>query len=260
MSVTSEDDLSPEQQEVGDAGPLAWVDQDDPRRTRFPEEWTTPPKSGAGHTLCGPRCQGTTAAGERCRGPATIIENDQVVCSRHVAAKLRGPRGGSLKDRLRSRADQDYDALEDELLALAQSATSKRTFTCSGCRKKNIVEVADAAVRLRAIEAVLDRTGAAKATAASAASEDRVSSSTTLADIQAMSLDELVRLNDYLLARSPDLLADTMQRQAEHEALKRDYGSSKAVERALFSRNDEQTLRRIYETLREAFEPGMVAA
>jgi hypothetical protein len=262
MSVTGEEDLRPEAQEVGasDADPLAWVDRDDPRRTRFPEEWTTPPKLGAGHTLCGPRCQGTTAAGERCRGPASIIENGKLVCSRHVAAKVRGPRGGSLKDRLRSRADQDYDALEDELLSLAQFATSKRTFTCSGCKKKNTVEVADAAVRLRAIEAVLDRTGAARATAATAASEDRLTGSTTLADIQAMSRDELVRLHDYLVASDPDALARTMQRHADYEALKSEYGSARVVERALFSRNDEETLRRIYETLRDVFEPKIIAA
>ena len=42
MSVTSEESLRPEEQDVGasEADPLAWVDQDDPRRTRFPEEWT----------------------------------------------------------------------------------------------------------------------------------------------------------------------------------------------------------------------------
>ena len=177
-----------------------------------------------------------------------------------MAAKVRGPRGGSLKDRLRSRADQDYDALEDELLSLAQFATSKRTFACSACKKKNVVEVADAAVRLRAIEAVLDRTGAARATAASAAAEAPISNSTTLADIEAMSMEELHQALDYLAASSPDLLARKMQRQADYEALKREHGHSRAIELTLFSASDEETLRRFYETLREAFEPKTIAA
>jgi hypothetical protein len=75
-----------------------------------------------------------------------------------------------------------------------------------------------------------------------------------------MSRDELVRLHDYLVASDPDALARTMQRQADYEALKSEYGSSRVVERALFSRNDEETLRRIYETLRDVFEPNVVAA
>jgi hypothetical protein len=239
-------------------------DYEHPRVVSHPDEWTsTNPK--AGHTLVGPRCTARTAAGPRCKAAASVIEGSppHVVCGQHSTktVRTRGPRGGSLKDRLRSRASDDYDALEDELLGLAQTATATKTFTCKGCKRKNTVEVADVAVRLRAIEAIFDCTGAARATAASSVQDDLTgrAGSTTLAEIQGMDLDDLVRLRDYTVASDADVLAASVERMRTYRSLKADHGSSHVVERDLFSMHDERTLKEIYSVLREHFEGQTVA-
>ena len=127
-----------------------------------------------------------------------------------------------MKDRLRSRADEDYDALEDELLALAQTAMTSRTFRCSGCRRRNTIEVVDAGVRLRAIEAVLDRVGASRARATDKPDADDFFSKTATdwAAIQKMPLDELIRLRDFEIARDAGVLEETLQRQRDYEAIR----------------------------------------
>jgi len=172
---------------------------------------------------------------------------------------VRPKRGGSLKDRLRSRADEDYDALEDELLALAQSAMTSKTVTCRGCKRKTVVEVADASVRLRAIEAVFDGTGAAKATATNKGDEDlfAVAANADWAAIQRMPTSDLIRLRDFALARDADVLEEAMQRQRDHDALRSEYGGSRVVEMALRSMGDEKALKRIRDELNRMFpEPN----
>ncbi len=243
---------------------LRWLDYRDPRVTADPDNYTTM-NERSGHTLVAPRCTGRTAAGPRCKGPATMFgEGGKIVCSAHSPLKkekAKPRRGGSLKDRLRSRADEDYDALEEELLTLAQSATASKVFTCSGCKKRNTVEIADAAVRLRAIEAIFDRTGAAKATAANKGDDDllTVAANADWAAIQRMPTEDLIRLRDFALARDADVLEAAMQRQRDHDALRSEYGGKRVVEMALRSSQDEQALKRIRDELNTMFPPETTA-
>lgn len=244
---------------------LRWRDYQHPSVLDHPDEFTTMnPK--AGHTLVAPRCTAKTAAGPRCKAAASVLSEGRVFCGQHDPEKakekerVRPRRGGSLKDRLRSRADEDYDALEDELLTLAQSAMTSKTVTCRGCKRKTVVEVADASVRLRAIEAIFDRTGAAKATAANKGDDDLVGKSITLESIRGMETTDLVRYYDFIIARDADLLEEVTRRQEDYRSLKAEYGGSKVVERGLASATEEAALRRIYERLREMFEPRSIAA
>lgn len=242
---------------------LRWLDYRDPRVTASPDDYTSM-NERSGHTLVAPRCTGRTAAGPRCKGPATMFgEGGKIVCSAHSPLKkekAKPKRGGSLRDRLRSRADEDYDILEDELLALAQSAMTSKTITCKSCKRRIVVEVADSATRLRAIESVLDRTGASKATAANAKDDLFEGKSTTLEEIQAMSTTDLVKYHDWLLARDADALERMMQAKRDYAATRAEYGSSKVVQMGFRSGSDDRTLRRLYAELHAMFGSDTIAA
>ena len=111
------------------------------------------------------------------------------------------------------------------------------------------------AVRLRAIEAVFDRTGAAKATAANKGDDDlfAVAGNADWQAIQKMPTTDLIRLHDFCLARDADALEEAMQRQHDHDAIRSEYGGSRTVEMALRSMGDEQALRRIRDELNRMF-------
>jgi hypothetical protein len=84
--------------------------------------------------------------------------------------------------------------------------------------------------------------------------------STTLEEIQKMSMTDLVKYHDWLLARDADALERMMQAKRDFASMRSEYGSSQVVQMGFRLASDDRTLRRLYAELHQMFGSTTIAA